>query len=168
MELDGVNNPLNRILRRGYIFMLKRSTKDDVLKTLVDGLSDAPEITDTEALYEGIIERERLMSTGVGFGVAVPHVRLPSVKDLVMAVGIVKEGITDYESLDGMPVRIVCMIVANEKQHPQYIRALALVSQRLKCSAVRQALLKVTDANEAYDIFLSSPSLSLSPSAPDA
>ena len=90
------------------------------------------------------------MSTGIGFNVAVPHVRLDSVKNLVMAVGISKEPLSDYASLDEQPVRIVCMVAARSDQHAQYLRTLALVSSVLKDLDVRQALQNAGDEKSAY------------------
>lgn len=90
------------------------------------------------------------MSTGIGFNVAVPHVRLDSVKDLVMAVGISRRDITDYESLDEKPVRIICMVAARSDQHAQYLKTLGLVSSVLKSEEIREALLEAPDAQAAY------------------
>ena len=100
-----------------------------------------------------IFRREELMSTGIGFGVGVPHVRLDGVKDMVMALGIARKPLTDYASLDDVPVQIVCMVAAGSSQHPQYIRALSAISSRLKDESVRKALISSTDAQTAFKLF---------------
>ena len=93
------------------------------------------------------------MSTGIGFGVGVPHVRLATVKDLLMALGICRKPLKDYSSLDEIPVQIVCMVAAGSAQHPQYIRALSAISSRLKDPEVRKALIEARDAGSAFQAF---------------
>jgi PTS system nitrogen regulatory IIA component len=90
------------------------------------------------------------MSTGIGFNVAVPHVRLDSVSDLVMAVGISGTDILDYESLDEQPIRIVCMLAARSDQHAQYLKTLGTVSTVLKSKDVRDALMAAPDEKSAF------------------
>jgi PTS system nitrogen regulatory IIA component len=92
------------------------------------------------------------MSTGIGFGVAVPHVRLSSVTDLTMALGASRQEIKDYESLDGKPVRIICMVAAGQNQHSEYLRALAAVSSRLKDPEVRESVLAAESEAAIFDL----------------
>lgn len=138
------------VLAPERIVLLDTTSKEDALNALIERLGEADEIQDCEALAKEIFIREELMSTGIGFNVAVPHVRLDSVKNLVMAVGISKEPLTDYASLDEQPVRIVCMVAARTDQHAQYLRTLALVSSVLKDLDVRQALQNAGDEKSAY------------------
>jgi nitrogen PTS system EIIA component len=123
------------------------------LRTLCAVLATSPLVPNEEQLSAAIFRREELMSTGIGFGVGVPHVRLDGVKDLVMAMGIAREPLADYASLDEVPVQIVCMVAAGSTQHPQYIRALSAISSRLKDEAVRKALVAAPDAVSAFKIF---------------
>ena len=129
------------VLAPDRVLLLDFDHKRDVLNALVDALAGAPEGDDPEELRQEIFNREKLMSTGIGLGVAVPHVRLASVKDLVMAVAVNRRDLTDYASLDEMPVRIICMVAARADQHAHYLRALAAVSAMLKDQAMRQALI---------------------------
>jgi PTS system nitrogen regulatory IIA component len=131
--------------------------KKDALNALVDTLAGAPEVDDAEELRQEIFNREKLMSTGIGFGVAVPHVRLASVKDLVMAVAVNRRDLTDYASLDDTPVRIICMVAARADQHAQYLRSLAAVSGILKDQGVRQALIAAEDPSAIYTLLTQRP-----------
>ena len=126
--------------------------KEDALNVLIDRLAEAPEIGSREELAKEIFHREQLMSTGIGFGVGIPHVRLASVKNVVMAMGVSRSEIRDYASLDGKPVRIVCMIAAGRDQHARYIKALAAVSALLKDESFRNRLLAAKDAREIYSL----------------
>jgi len=105
-------------------------------------------------LTQAIWERERLMSTGIGLGLAVPHVRLPSVSGVVMAVGISDQDIVDYESLDGHPVRAIFMIAARADQHATYLRLLSLVSAKMKDADLRQTLLALRDPTAFYSLLI--------------
>ncbi len=120
--------------------MFGRTNKADALNALVDRLAEMPEVRDPAEFRSEIFRREGLMSTGVGLGVAVPHVRLASVSDLVVAVGKSDEGVADYESLDGKPVRLIVMVGAAEEQHAHYLRILATIGARVKNEGLREKL----------------------------
>lgn len=92
------------------------------------------------------------MSTGIGWGIAVPHVRLTSVKSPVMALGVSRKGIQDYDSLDGLPVHYIIMIAAGRDQHAEYLRLLSLVSTRMKDESVVKALLSAKE-DEIWSVF---------------
>ncbi len=151
---ENIAGALGRLLAPSRVLIYDSSDKEDMLNGLVDSFQDTPEVTDLQALRRGIFQREEMMSTGIGLGIGVPHVRIASVRDLVMALGICRNGIADYVSLDDDPVEIVCMIAGHEDQHPQYIRTLAQVSERLKDDAVHDALVQANSGQEAYQIFV--------------
>ncbi|MEI6891741.1 MAG: PTS sugar transporter subunit IIA [Pontiella sp.] len=127
------------------VMIVDTADKDTILRDLVNLLAESPFVHNREELEKGIFAREELMSTGIGFGVGVPHVRIDSVSDLVMAVAICKHPIHGYSSLDNKPVQIVCMLAARSDQHAKYIRTLSAVSNRLKDAAVRQAIIESDD-----------------------
>ncbi|MDF7806966.1 PTS sugar transporter subunit IIA [Pontiellaceae bacterium B12219] len=127
------------------VIIMESADKDTILRNLVDLLAESPFVHDRDELLKGIFAREELMSTGIGFGVGVPHVRISSVSDLVMAVAICKEPITGYSSLDNQPVQIVCMLAARSDQHAKYIRTLSAVSSRLKDADVRKSIIESDD-----------------------
>ncbi|MDF7801759.1 PTS sugar transporter subunit IIA [Pontiellaceae bacterium B1224] len=127
------------------IIILKEVDKDTVLRNLVDLLAESPFVHNRDELLKGIFAREELMSTGIGFGIGVPHVRIDSVSDLVMAVAVCKKPIIGYASLDNEPVQIVCMLAARSDQHAKYIRTLSAVSSRLKDAEVRKSIIESDD-----------------------
>jgi len=107
---------------------------------MVDLLATSPLIEDPEALHRAVLEREEILSTGIGLGIAVPHAKVPSVDDIV--AGIAKtEAPIDYGSIDDERVRIVVMIAAAPNQQDDYIRALAAVTLFLKNNEVRAAIM---------------------------
>lgn len=147
------NGLLCRVLAPERIVFLDAADKVTALKTLCAVLATSPLIRSEPELEQAVFRREELMSTGIGFGVGVPHVRLASVEDLVMALGIARKPLDDYSSLDEIPVQIVCMVAAGGTQHPQYIRALSAISSRLKDETVRQALIAARDTASAFAVF---------------
>jgi nitrogen PTS system EIIA component len=153
-ERGGRRIPLDMILTPNRVLILEDGHKKNALHALADLLATAPEVTDAEDLTKGLARREELMSTGMGSGIAVPHVRLDSVKDLVMAVGVCKEGIPDYESIDGQPVRIVMMVAAAKNQHAQYLSSLSFICTKLKNEALRDALLDAETTEEVYRLLM--------------
>lgn len=145
---------LGRLVSPERTVFLEHTDKTGALKTLCAVLAGSPAVHDEAELEKAIFRREELMSTGIGFGIGVPHVRLESVEDLVMALGIARQPIADYESLDKVPVQILCMLAAGAEQHPHYIRALSAISSRLKEPSVREALIEAPHAQAACERFV--------------
>lgn len=144
------------VLTPERILLLEHSTKEEILTKLVDLLSETPFVKDRNQLLKGILEREKLMSTGIGFGVGVPHVRIDSVTDLVMAVAVCKTAIVDYTSLDEAPVQIVCMLAARTDQHTKYIRTLSAISSRLKDAPCREEIIASDDPSAICKLLIES------------
>ena len=143
---------LGDIFTEKQVLFLETVSKHTALRQMIDVLAETAEVADKNELTEEIFRREDLMSTGIGFGIAIPHVRLETVADIVMAVGISRDPITDYESLDADPVRIICMLAAAKDQHAQYLKTLAAISNRLKEPALRSALLNAENKHTVYTL----------------
>jgi PTS system nitrogen regulatory IIA component len=144
------NLGIGDVLTPERIVLLDTTSKEEALNTLVECLGESEEVEDLDALSKEIFIREALMSTGIGFNVAVPHVRLDSVTNIVTAIGISKKPIVDYDTLDDKPVHIICMLAARTDQHAQYLKTLGTISNSLKNLEVREALQKASDPNAAY------------------
>jgi len=134
------------------IVFLNYPSKRDALLSLAENISTAAEITNPQELSCEILKREELMSTAIGCGIAIPHIRLSSISDLVVSVGISRADITDFQTLDGEPVRLLLMIAAAYNQHAYYLQTLSFFSARLKNENLRNALLASKDSQEAYAI----------------
>ena len=138
------------LLSPDRVLILDEVDKETVLTRLVDALATSPVVSKRDELLKGILAREELMSTGIGFGVGVPHVRIDSVSDLVMAVAVCKKPVSGYSSLDNKPVHIVCMLVARSDQHAKYIRTLSAVSSCLKDAEMREKIIASDDPAFIY------------------
>ena len=152
--IPGEQVQVKNILSPDRIIFLNHSTKHDALIELANNLSTAPQVKMSNELAVEILKREELMSTAIGRGIAIPHVRLSSVTDLVMSVGISKCDIIDFQTIDDVPVRILFMIAAAYNQHAYYLQTLSFFSSKLKNKELRDALLNVTDPMEAYKLLI--------------
>jgi PTS system nitrogen regulatory IIA component len=144
--------PIDTILSPSRILFLEYSTKRDVLLALADNLAEAPQIKNRQELAVEVLKREELMSTAIGRGIAIPHIRLASVTDLVVSVGISRTDIVDFQPLDDEPVRLVFMIAASYNQHAYYLQTLSFFSARLKNWELRKALLAAETSQEVYSL----------------
>ncbi|EMB20741.1 PTS sugar transporter subunit IIA [Treponema denticola] len=132
------------------VVLLDYVSKHDVLVMMSEVLAKAPQVKNSAELLDAILKREALMSTAVGRGIAIPHVRLSSVTDLVMAVGISKRDILDFDAVDGNPVRLVFMIAAANNQHDYYLQTISHFSAKLRNEELKSSLLNSTDPAEVY------------------
>ncbi|MDP8227649.1 MAG: fructose PTS transporter subunit IIA [Candidatus Celaenobacter polaris] len=131
------------------IIDITSDNKNDALKELAKVIGTSEMVTDEELFLKKIYEREKLMSTGIGYGIAVPHIRDASVKDFVIALGRKVEGL-DYESIDNKPVKLIFMIGASEIQDKDYIRLLSRLVLRLKNRNFVKKLLTASIPEEIY------------------
>lgn len=154
--MDNEFADLSSVLTPERVGILDCSDKESTLRQIIELLATAPEVKDAEELARGIFYREKLMSTGIGMGIAVPHVRLESVEKPTMAAGISNKGIENYESLDNAPVHLIFMIAAGKNQHKQYLLLLSAVSKRLKDSNIRSLLMNAPDGKTFCDILAGS------------
>jgi PTS system nitrogen regulatory IIA component len=145
------------VLTPQRIILFEAKSKKEALERLIEVIAAHPAVKDKNEFAEGIFRREQLMSTGIGLGVAVPHVRLESIKGLIMAVGISRTEIEDYESLDGRPVRILFMVAAGKNQHVQYIKILGAISRLIKDEKMRNCLIEAADPQAVYNLLTTGP-----------
>lgn len=145
---------IQNIISPDRILFLSYPGKRDALIALAENLSTAPQIKNKQELISEILRREELMSTAIGKGIAIPHVRMNSVTDLVVSIGISRCDIADFQTLDDTPVRLLFMIAAAYNQHAYYLQTLSFFSARLKVVELRDKLLKCKTPQEAYDLLI--------------
>jgi mannitol/fructose-specific phosphotransferase system IIA component (Ntr-type) len=135
---------LENIIPASRTVLLDAETKDDALRELAGVVASAPEVNDAAGLLDAIFERERIMSTGIGLGIAIPHAKIPSVSDFVVGFGKVRGGL-DFNSLDGKPVHFIVLIAGPHDQQERYLQLLARITLKLKDAAVRRRLSEAED-----------------------
>jgi fructose-specific phosphotransferase system IIA component len=122
---------------------LQGNTKEELLAEMVDILGDNGMLEDRALVLGDILERERIMSTGMENGIALPHAKSDGVHEICVAVGIKKSGI-DFESMDGNPSRIFVMILAPRKSSGPHLQLLAAIAAVLQSDETRQKVLEAT------------------------
>lgn len=142
---------ISEIVQQEDIIDLKAETKAAALDEMLAVINKSDLITDKNKFSQAIKDREKLMSTGIGYGIAVPHARDETVKDFVIAIGRSKKGIK-YESIDDKPVHLIFMIGASDKQDKDYIKLLARIVLRLKNKKLRMKIINATNSHEIYSI----------------
>lgn len=142
---------LGELLREDCVLLdLTVADKADLVRRMVDRLAAAGLAGDPPAVVRALLERERLMSTGIGGGVAIPHAQCGAVDALAVALARVSSGI-DFASLDEKPVRLVFMIVGPEERGG-FIRILARISRLLYSGDLQSRLLEAEDPAAAVRI----------------
>ena len=147
---------LKNILSVDRITFISQSSKRDALVELSEVLAKAPQIKNAQELTQEILKREELMSTAIGKGIAIPHVRLSSVTDLVMAVGICKTPINDYQTIDDEPVQLLFMIAAAYNQHSYYLKTISQFSSKFKDTALLNSIYLAKTEQEVFDLLAES------------
>ena len=143
---------VRNILSPDRVVFINQTSKHDALVALADVLGTAPQVKNSSELTQEILKREELMSTGVGRGIAIPHVRLSSVTDLVMAVGVCKKPISDYQTIDEQPVNLLFMIAAAYNQHSYYLKTISHFAGMLKDNDLRNAINSATSEQEVFNL----------------
>ena len=152
--------PKNALTLSGFLsedrvlILTGKQEKDDVLNALIETLAEVPEIDGRDDVARGIFHRESLLSTGIGNGIGVPHVRLPDLDESYMAMAVVPEGIEGYEALDEQPVKIVFMVVAGKDQRTLHVKLLQSISALFSDGTLTTALLAATDTQNCLDAIL--------------
>ena len=130
---------------------LKGETKEDIIAELVDTLAVGDAISDRDKVLQAVLEREKIMSTGIGDGIAIPHGKSDAVEKLVAALGTQRRGV-DFEALDGEPAYVFFLLVSPANVSGPHIKALARISRLLKNDDFKKMLIAAETAAEIIEI----------------
>lgn len=131
---------------------LKGQTKEDVINELIDLFKDDERVIDLEKVRDAVLEREKIMSTGVGKGFAIPHGKTNAVNDILAAFGKSNQPI-EYDSLDGHPVNLVFLLVGKDNLVSKHIKLLSRISRMMNKDEFRDKLIKASTSEEILEIF---------------
>ncbi len=141
------------LLKKGNVFSsLKGESKEEIINELIDSFKGDEDVKDVEAVRKAVLEREKIMSTGVGKSFAIPHAKTNAVKEIIAAFGKTKEPV-NFEALDGQPVRLVFLLVAREDLVGPHIRLLSRISRMMNKDEFREALISADSEEEILKIF---------------
>ncbi|MFH1196062.1 MAG: PTS sugar transporter subunit IIA [bacterium] len=145
---------ISEILSRGKIIPeLKGNSKEEIINELVDLFNGDSRVKDVSSVRNAVIEREKIMSTGVGKGFAIPHAKTAAVNEIIAAFGKTKEPV-DFQALDNQPVNLFFLLVGKENLVGPHIKLLSRISRMMNKDEFRESLSKAGDADEIFRIFL--------------
>src|SRR5436190_10050824 len=131
---------------------LTGTTKEAIINAMVELIAKSPKVLDKEKVRTAIFEREKIMSTGVGNGFAIPHGKTDAVADIVASFGITAEPI-NYQALDDKPVRLVFLLVGKENLVGPHIKLLSRISRLMNKEEFRNKLIGLQTSAEVLELF---------------
>ncbi len=134
------------------ISFLDTETREETLSALVDLLEESGKLNDKEQFHKAVIDRENIVSTGIGMGVAIPHAKLSTYDDFFIAIGVLKKGV-DWDALDHAPVRLVFLIGGPDDKQTEYLQILSSLTQALKDEERRKKMLNLASSDEILKVF---------------
>jgi PTS system nitrogen regulatory IIA component len=126
--------------------------KNEIIRELLIVISKAHREINTEAAFEGLIEREKIETTAIGHSVAIPHARIKNLTKVYLAFGITKEN-ANFDSIDNKPVKLVFLILFPEEEVCTQLSLLARLSRLLKDKTLRDELLKCSSNQSVIEVF---------------
>ncbi|HMN23854.1 MAG: PTS sugar transporter subunit IIA [Ignavibacteriaceae bacterium] len=144
---------VSELLKPEFIISdLKGETKEEIINELIDLFKDDPRIEDIEKVRSAVLDREKVMSTGVGKGFAIPHGKTNAVNEIIGAFGKIKDGI-DYDALDGNPVNLVFLLVGKDNLISTHIKLLSRISRLMNKDDFRNRLMEANNVDEIVKLF---------------
>ncbi len=134
------------------VYYLSLENRDAVLKAMIDHVSEEGKIVDKAPFYEAIIDREKVVSTGIGMGVAIPHAKLPGYDQFFIAIGILNKGV-EWNAVDGAPVRIIFMIGGPDDKQTEYLQILSALTVAIKDEELRKKMLTLNSPHAMISLF---------------
>lgn len=139
---------LSEILKEECICINVRSrSKTALLRELASIAADNNLVADREKLFVALLARERIQTTGIGYGMAIPHATAEGVKGLVLVLGISRAGI-DYDALDNQPVHLIFMLAGEPRLQTSFLSILSKISRFFRKGSFRDEVLKAENPAE--------------------
>jgi PTS system nitrogen regulatory IIA component len=135
------------IVAQASVLDMRARTKKEALRELAEAVSAAVPELETNQLIETLMEREKLGTTAMGDGIAIPHARLDHIDRIMVSFGKSRAGV-DFESVDGELTRLFFLLIAPKKEGSAHLLALARLSRVLSHEEFRQRLLEIEDVDE--------------------
>lgn len=130
---------------------LKGNDKNSVIAELVEILEKAGILSDKQQFLNAVLERESLVSTAIGGGIAIPHAKHESVRKIFAAFGIKKEGV-NFDSLDGKPVQIIILVAAPLSMTKEYVQIVARAARLLKSEIMFKHILEAKTERDVIKV----------------
>jgi fructose-specific phosphotransferase system IIA component len=130
---------------------LTGTNRDECIKELIDRLATARSLKSVDSIFDAVLEREKIMTTGVGNGIAIPHCKHTDSPEFAVCLGIQPKGV-DFQSIDKKNVNIIFLLVGPENNPGLHIKLLSRISRLMSNEELRQQLLECKSDKEAFDL----------------
>jgi fructose-specific phosphotransferase system IIA component len=131
---------------------LPGTSKEEIIDSMINLIGNSKNVLDKEKVRQAILEREKIMSTGVGNGFAIPHGKTDAVKDIVAAFAVTEHPV-DYQALDEQPVRLVFLLIGRDSLVGPHIKLLSRISRLMNREEFRKELLTSQTPKDVIEIF---------------
>jgi len=128
---------------------IRGKTKKEIITELVEALANARLVKDVEPVVNVVMDREKLGSTGIGNGVAVPHGKLKNINNIMCAFGRSQNGV-DFDAVDRAPVHIFFLVLAPEDSASLHLKVLSRITKILRDQSLRKKIIKLSNVHELY------------------
>lgn len=143
---------LTDVLKVDFINVsLSEKTRDNCIKELIEKLKETGMITNVNGVFDAVIEREKIMTTGVGNGIAIPHCKHVDSLEFAVCLGIQSKGV-DFQSIDKKAVKIIFLLVGPENNPGLHIKLLSRISRLMSNEELRQQILACKNNAEAFKL----------------
>lgn len=144
---------ISNYLDERLVLFLNASSRDKAIEQMVELLEKAGKLKNSKIFHEAILGREKIVSTGIGLGVAIPHAKLQEYDEFFIVIGIQAKNGIEWNALDNSPVRLIFMIGGPENKQTEYLKILSHLTMAIKNEERRKKLLKAYDAKEVIALF---------------
>lgn len=143
---------LSEILdKKRILFNVNFSSKEEAITKLVEAFEGDERVKNLEEIKKSVLEREKILSTGVGNGFAIPHAKTNAVDGFLLAVAKLEQPI-DFNAHDGQPVKLIFLLVGKETLVSEHIKMLSRISRLINNDEFREKLFSASSADELYEL----------------
>lgn len=139
-------------LNESQVKFLNVCNRCEAIEALVKSLEKHPLVEDLELFHRAVLEREKMVSTAIGMGVAISHAKLPIYEDFFILIGILEHGV-DWDAPDEMPIRIVFLVGGPDDKQTEYLQILSFLTIAIKDEQSRKTLLQAKSPKEVLAFF---------------
>ena len=145
-------NRFYQYINEDIISLYEAQNRDEATTHLVDLAASKGILQDRERFLNAIFEREKIVSTGIGLGVAIPHAKLSNMDEFFIAIGCLKNGV-DWNAMDKAPVRIIFLIGGPDDKQTEYLQILSSLTVAIKDDVRRKKILNAQSPSEIMEVF---------------
>lgn len=139
-------------LNKDLILFLNAETRDQALKVMIEKVHEAGKLKNELLFFDALIQREKIVSTGIGMGVSIPHAKLDGYDEFFIAIGVLQKGV-DWNSLDGALVRLIFMVGGPDDKQTEYLQILSSLTMAIKDEERRKRILTRSSKEDIIELF---------------